>query len=187
MAGRKRRKVKLLAETIMEAKRVNAEEKKEPHEQQTWSEIPTELLELIMSRLTLKENICASAVCKRWLSVAISVRVVSQPPWIMYFPKFGDLYEFYDPSQRKTHSLELPELRGSRVCYTKDDTILESNVMIGENKILSRAFGSNHPKTSQPSFKEGQRHGSIILKSRLKGVELLAALAGAIGQYFEKL
>ncbi|KAA8516725.1 hypothetical protein F0562_016769 [Nyssa sinensis] len=124
MPGRKRRKVKLLAETIMDGKSVNTEEKKDPDEQQTWSELPIELLELIVSRLTLKENICASAVCKRWLSVAISVRVVNQPPWIMYFPKSGDFYEFYDPSQRKTYSIEFPELLGCRVCYTKDGWLL---------------------------------------------------------------
>ncbi|KAK9289864.1 hypothetical protein L1049_008025 [Liquidambar formosana] len=42
----------------------------------------------------------------------------------MYFPRSGDLYEFYDPSQRKTYSIELPELCGSRVCYTKDGWLL---------------------------------------------------------------
>ncbi|KAM0994308.1 hypothetical protein ACFX2I_009848 [Malus domestica] len=36
----------------------------------------------------------------------------------MYFPRFGDLYEIYDPSQCKIYSLELPKLTGSRICYT---------------------------------------------------------------------
>lgn len=114
-----------LAETFVDDKRVSTEKKKElEEEQQTWSELPTDLLELIISRLTLMENIRTSAVCKRWLSVAISVRVVNKPPWLMYFPKFGDLFEFYDPSKRKTYSIELPELHGSRVCYTKDGWLL---------------------------------------------------------------
>ncbi|KAL7247783.1 hypothetical protein ACSBR2_002653 [Camellia fascicularis] len=124
MAGKKRRKVKLLSETIMDGERVMTREKEVQGEKQTWSELPTELLELIMSHLTLKENICASVVCKRWFSIAVSVQVVNQPPWIMYFPKFGDLYEFYDPAQRKSYSLELPQLHGSRVCYTKDGWLL---------------------------------------------------------------
>ncbi|XP_057488737.1 F-box/kelch-repeat protein At1g57790-like isoform X2 [Actinidia eriantha] len=124
MAGRKRRKVKPLSETIVVDRRVGSRKKKESEEQQTWSELPTELLELIMSHLTLKENICASAVCKKWLSVAISVRVVNRSPWIMYFPKSGNLYEFYDPAQRKTYSLTLPQLQCSRVCYTKDGWLL---------------------------------------------------------------
>ncbi|OWM79078.1 hypothetical protein CDL15_Pgr003249 [Punica granatum] len=42
----------------------------------------------------------------------------------MYFPKRGHLYEFYDPSRREAYSLELPELQGSRICYTKDSWLL---------------------------------------------------------------
>ncbi|BFG38611.1 F-box/kelch-repeat protein [Prunus yedoensis var. nudiflora] len=123
MAGRKR-KLKSLAETITNSKRRVSKEKREKLELQTWSDLPTELLELIVSRLALKDNIRVSVVCKRWHSAAISVRVVNQSPLLMYFPKFGDLYEFYDPSQRKIYSLELPELTGSRICYTKDGWLL---------------------------------------------------------------
>lgn len=77
-----------------------------------------------MCRLSLKENIRVSIVCKRWHSIAVSVREVNQPPWLMYFPLYGTSYEFYDPLQRKIYSRELPELIGSRVCYTKDGWLL---------------------------------------------------------------
>lgn len=86
--------------------------------------VPMEILELILSRLNLRENIRASAVCKQWLAVSVSVRVANKPPWLMFFPKFGDLVEFYDPSVRQTYSVELPELRGSRLCYAKDGWLL---------------------------------------------------------------
>ncbi|KAG4204812.1 hypothetical protein ERO13_A04G062200v2 [Gossypium hirsutum] len=49
---------------------------------------------------------------------------MNQSAWLMYIPKSGCLYEFYDPSERKIHSLELPELRGCRVCYTKQGWLL---------------------------------------------------------------
>ncbi|XWS43410.1 hypothetical protein CRYUN_Cryun16bG0101200 [Craigia yunnanensis] len=124
MAGRKQKKLKLLAETVNGDERTATEEAKERLELQTWSDLPVELLELIMSHLSLEDNVRASAVCKRWQKVAISIRVVNQSPWLMYFPKFGNLYEFYDPSERKTYSIELPELHGSRVCYTKDGWLL---------------------------------------------------------------
>ncbi|KAG2682972.1 hypothetical protein I3760_10G010200 [Carya illinoinensis] len=124
MAGKKRRKLKSLAETNTESKRMALKGKREKSELQTWSDLPTELLELIVSQLTLEDNVRASVVCKRWHSVANSVRVVNQSPWLMYFPKYGNLYEFYDPSLRKTHSIELPELNGTRVCYTKDGWLL---------------------------------------------------------------
>ncbi|WCJ34298.1 F-box family protein [Euphorbia peplus] len=124
MIGRKRRKLKLLATTVMDSKQASTLNKKEKLELQTWADLPVELLELVFSHLTLEDNIHASVVCKRWYTAAVSVRVVNQPPWLMYFPKFGNLYEFYDPAQRKTYSLELPELHGSRVCYTKDGWLL---------------------------------------------------------------
>ncbi|PPR88864.1 hypothetical protein GOBAR_AA31820 [Gossypium barbadense] len=66
----------------------------------------------------------SSVVYKRWHKVAISIRVMNQSAWLMYIPKSGCLYEFYDPSERKIHSLELPELRGCRVCYTKQGWLL---------------------------------------------------------------
>lgn len=115
-----------LDETIQSHKREEGKEERndDGFELQTWSDLPTELLEIILSRLNLDDNVRVSIVCKRWNSAAISVRVVNQSPWLMYFPKFGNLYEFYDPSQRKTHSIELPELNGSRVCYTKDGWLL---------------------------------------------------------------
>ncbi|XP_047171530.1 LOW QUALITY PROTEIN: F-box protein At4g12382-like [Vigna umbellata] len=124
MSGKRKRKLKLLSDTITDNRRSVDEMKSEHLELQSWADLPAELLELILSRLILADNIRASAVCKRWHSVASDVRVVSQSPWLMYFPKFGDCYEFYDPVQRKTYTLELPELNGSRVCYTKDGWLL---------------------------------------------------------------
>ncbi|KAM7264935.1 hypothetical protein ACFE04_002618 [Oxalis oulophora] len=123
MAGKRRRKLKSLAETGG-SKDKTVVDKKEELELQTWADLPVELLELIMCRLKLEDNVRASAVCTRWHMAALTVRVVNQPPWLVYFPKFGNLYEFYDPLQRKTYSLELPQLHGSRVCYTKDGWLL---------------------------------------------------------------
>ncbi|KAL6133618.1 hypothetical protein ACLB2K_065852 [Fragaria x ananassa] len=73
--------------------------KKENLELQTWSELPIELLEVISSRLSLDDNIRASAVCKRWHSAAVSVR-------------------------RRFHTVDFPQLNGSRVCYTKGGWLL---------------------------------------------------------------
>ncbi|KAG5243990.1 F-box/kelch-repeat protein [Salix suchowensis] len=126
MVGRKRRKVKLLPARVVDDKTTTTttKNKKVKLETQTWSDLPIELLELILCHLSLEDNIRSSVACKRWNTAAISVRVVNQSPWLMYFPKFGNMYEFYDPAQRKTYSLELPELYGSRVCYTRDGWLL---------------------------------------------------------------
>ncbi|XP_074285974.1 F-box/kelch-repeat protein At1g57790-like [Silene latifolia] len=119
MPANKRRRLKSLSVAIKDDKRRAVEISQNKQELELWSDLPGELLEIILSHLTLRENIRVSAVCKRWNSIAVSVRLVNKPPWIMYFPKFGDLYEFYDPLTRKTYSTEIQELCGSRVCYTK--------------------------------------------------------------------
>lgn len=113
-----------LAETTADKKPMTNAETTATLELQSWSDLPVELLELIMSCLTLEENIRASAVCKSWYSVAVATRVLNQTPWIMFFPKVGDMYEFYDPLQRKTYCVDLPELCGSRVCSTVDGWLL---------------------------------------------------------------
>ncbi|XVE61477.1 hypothetical protein DITRI_Ditri06bG0043400 [Diplodiscus trichospermus] len=124
MARRNQKKLKLFAESVNGEDRTATEDGKDRLELQTWSDLPLELLNLIMSRLTLEDNIRASSVCKRWHNVAVSVRVMYQSPRLMSFPKYGNLYEFYDPSERETYSIELPELHGSRVCCTKDGWLL---------------------------------------------------------------
>ncbi|WJX84830.1 hypothetical protein P8452_67358 [Trifolium repens] len=124
MTGKKRRKTKSVNNKITDKKRAATEVKSDNLELQSWANLPTELLELILSRLVVADNIRASAVCKRWHSAASSVRVGDQSPWLMYFPKTDNCYDFYDPVHRKIYSLEFPELDDCRVCYTKDGWLL---------------------------------------------------------------
>ncbi|KAK4281659.1 hypothetical protein QN277_013124 [Acacia crassicarpa] len=124
--SRKRRRlmVKSLTDTVTNNRRTAIKVKNKALELQTWSDLPEELLELTFSRLTLADNVRASAVCKRWHSSASAVRVVNQSPWLMRFPKIGDWYEFYDPVHRKTYSREFAELTGSILCCAKDGWLL---------------------------------------------------------------
>ncbi|XP_045795932.1 F-box/kelch-repeat protein At1g57790-like [Trifolium pratense] len=124
MSKRRKRKSKPASDRITGNRRAAAEVKSENLKQQAWADLPVELLELILSRLIVVDNVRASVVCKRWHSVASSVRAADQSPWLMYFPKSDNCYDFYDPVQRKTYSLEFPELDECRVCYTKDGWLL---------------------------------------------------------------
>ncbi|KAE8718968.1 Cysteine-rich RLK (RECEPTOR-like protein kinase) 8 [Hibiscus syriacus] len=124
MAGRRKRRLKLLAETVNGDERTTTEDGNDRLELQTWSSLPVELLDLIMSSLSPVDNIRASAVCKNWHKSAVSVRVTNQSPWLMYFPRGNYLYEFYDPSECKIYYRELPELRASRVCHSRDGWLL---------------------------------------------------------------
>ncbi|KAI9090603.1 hypothetical protein K1719_028456 [Acacia pycnantha] len=121
---RKRMMKKSLTDTVTNNRRTAIKVKNKALELQSWSDLPEELLELTLSRLTLADNVRASAVCKRWNSSASAVRVVNQSPWLMRFPKIGDWYEFYDPVHRKTYCQEFAELAGSILCCAKDGWLL---------------------------------------------------------------
>ncbi|KAF8397883.1 hypothetical protein HHK36_016808 [Tetracentron sinense] len=125
MAGKKRKKTKSLAETRRGNRRiVKEEEKKVTEGLRPCSELPMELLELIASRLRLKENIRFSLVCKRWHFVAVSARVLNRSPWLMFPQKNSSLCKFFDPSHRAFYFLDIPDLYGSRICYAKDGWLL---------------------------------------------------------------
>ncbi|CAA7018619.1 unnamed protein product [Microthlaspi erraticum] len=91
----------------------------------SFADLPSCLIELIMSHLVLKDNIRASASCKSWREAGVSVRVVEKHPCLMCFPKDGsNLFEFRDPLQRKSYTMNLPELLNSTVCYSRDGWLL---------------------------------------------------------------
>lgn len=53
---------------------------KERAENQTWRDLPLELLISVMTNLEIDDNVRASAVCKPWYEAAVSVRITDQPP-----------------------------------------------------------------------------------------------------------
>lgn len=93
-------------------------------EKPSFADLPLCLLEVIISQLVLKDNIRASAVCRTWREAGLYVRLVDKPPWLMYLPKRGNLFELYDPLQQKMYTLNLPELAKSTVCYSRDGWLL---------------------------------------------------------------
>ncbi|KAG7565922.1 F-box domain [Arabidopsis suecica] len=122
-----RRRSKLGSSTKKKKTRKNKQSRKEKEKDQTFIDLPSDLLQLVISRLPLKDNIRASAVCKTWHEACVSLRVVHTSPWLIYFSKTDDSYELYDPSMQKTYNLHFPELSGFRVCYSKDGWLLMYN------------------------------------------------------------
>lgn len=88
--------------------------------------LPMDLLRLILPRLSLKDNIRASAVCKTWHEVAVSVR--DHSPWLVYFDidLSGVSYGFFDPMEKKkTNAMKLPDLSiYASICYSKNEWLL---------------------------------------------------------------
>ncbi|CAD5315029.1 unnamed protein product [Arabidopsis thaliana] len=79
--------------------------------------LPSDLVRLILSRLSFKDNIRSSTVCKAWGDIAASVRVKSRRCWLLYHDAFQDKgvsYGFFDPvEKKKTKEMNLPELSKS--------------------------------------------------------------------------
>lgn len=91
--------------------------------------LPSDLVLLILSRLSFKDNIRSSTVCKTWGDIAASVRVKSRRCWLMYYDPFQDKgvsYGFFDPvEKKKTKEMNLPELsKSSRILCSKDGWLL---------------------------------------------------------------
>lgn len=55
-------------------------------EKKDWSILLPELLHSVMSRLIVKDNIQASAVCKTWYKASVSVRMKEHHLWHMKYP-----------------------------------------------------------------------------------------------------
>ncbi|VVB07734.1 unnamed protein product [Arabis nemorensis] len=90
----------------------------------SFSDLPITILEVILSYLLLKYNLRASAVFKAWHKAAELVRIVEQHPWVISFPKSGDLVNLFDLLKRMMYTLNLPELARTSVCYSKDGWLL---------------------------------------------------------------
>ncbi|XP_010433542.1 PREDICTED: F-box protein At4g00893-like [Camelina sativa] len=90
----------------------------------SFADLPSELLDIIMSRLVLEDNIRASAVCKSWCEAAVPLRVVQKHPWLLCFRNRSKLVELRDPLQWNLYTLSLPELSESTVYYSRDGWLL---------------------------------------------------------------
>uniref|UniRef100_A0A0D3BPW4 F-box domain-containing protein n=2 Tax=Brassica TaxID=3705 RepID=A0A0D3BPW4_BRAOL len=89
--------------------------------------IPSVLLLDILSRLSLKVNIQASAVCKTWCGAAVSVRKLQPPhPWVFYPLRAAEEgnYLLFDPSRSQTYKLNFPELKNYGFSYSRDGWLL---------------------------------------------------------------
>ncbi|KAJ4976078.1 hypothetical protein NE237_001184 [Protea cynaroides] len=94
-----------------------------------WSELLTEVLELIVSRLCLEDIVRLSCVCKKWQHVARSLYVVNQSPWLLFSPYGDGKFKFLDPSQGKLYSDQIPELKNKYILCSKDGWVLLSDLL----------------------------------------------------------
>ncbi|XP_038717189.1 uncharacterized protein LOC120010462 [Tripterygium wilfordii] len=85
-----------------------------------WAHLNKDLLEAIIKLLRFDDYIRVQAVCKLWRSVVKQIPILHEPhqqlPWLIMPDDSSDTCRFYSFSTNKFHRIELPELRGRRIC-----------------------------------------------------------------------
>lgn len=145
-------------------------------------DIPTEILEGILSRLGLKENIQASAVCKTWCESAVSVRKSPCRPWLLHptdvWTPTCSPYLLLDPLQQpqsQKYNLNFPDTRFTpgRMSYSRDGWVLaiSSHRMYPflfnpfTKKLLFLPVGSLYHLTSRLAFSAAPTSTSCVVIS----------------------
>ncbi|KAF6136636.1 hypothetical protein GIB67_016092 [Kingdonia uniflora] len=101
-------------------------EKKRP-----WSDLPEEIMEVIMSNLLFTDQVYVRAVCKRWRSIRLGPPA-KQIPWLLvWHQKSMGSCKLYDPVYKKTYTINNTCLRdlsdsNAKVWASKDGWLLIS-------------------------------------------------------------
>ncbi|KAJ3683285.1 hypothetical protein LUZ60_013512 [Juncus effusus] len=104
-----------------------------------WADLPTELLESLISNLSLVERIYIRAVCKAWSSIPNHLHEAKVWPWLMYCPKKSNQCRFIDPLHGKEYSMDLKFLGSKKITlhFSKDGWVLASS---GKNLFVINPF-----------------------------------------------
>ncbi|KAL6011637.1 hypothetical protein ACLOJK_002085 [Asimina triloba] len=89
-----------------------------------WSELPTELLALIIAYLDFADRSAVFAVCKRWQSVCLSIKHEDQLPWLMFLERSRGILELLDPWFNKKYTLQIPGLNSSKILSSNHGWLL---------------------------------------------------------------
>ena len=99
-----------------------------------WTDLPFELLELIVNQLLLVEFLAFRSVCKAWRLAASScyttvAQTLEQKPWILFYrdsddPDTSPLCGLYNESSKKTYIVKILELEGASCIASKEGWLL---------------------------------------------------------------
>ncbi|KAL5718547.1 hypothetical protein ACHQM5_011436 [Ranunculus cassubicifolius] len=131
-------------------------------EQETWKDLPTDLLQLILQSLYLGDCIRFRLTCKAWLSMTPPIRSLhlqdqseSQPlPWLISFRNNRNgLCHFYHPIYNDVYTLHLPRLAGATVRYAKFGWLLMSEEGIEDILFFFNPMTTETIKLPDPDLK----------------------------------
>ncbi|CAL4999066.1 unnamed protein product [Urochloa decumbens] len=72
-----------------------------------WHDLPLELLELVVSNLSLVDRLRFPAVCKSWSKVSYPVEQAKVWPWLMHCSKQDGICKMFDPLRGKEYTLQV--------------------------------------------------------------------------------
>ncbi|KAF8395792.1 hypothetical protein HHK36_019743 [Tetracentron sinense] len=102
-------------------------------EGRAWSEVPNDLLKLITRHLLLADYMQFSLVCKTWRLAALPtkwnnalIESSTQCSWLMSIQTEMGKCSFFDPTSSMTYFMDVPDLSGATICFSKDGWLLIS-------------------------------------------------------------
>lgn len=77
-----------------------------------WCDLPIELVEFFVSKLSLVCHLRIPAVCKKWSIITNAIQAAKVWPWLMHSPTANGsgICKFFDPLDGKDYTLEIEAL-----------------------------------------------------------------------------
>ncbi|KAJ3703222.1 hypothetical protein LUZ61_006927 [Rhynchospora tenuis] len=102
-----------------------------------WNELPIELLELLLLRLSFVDCLRLPSVCKGWSKASSSIQKGKVWPWLMHLPNIKyRSYKFFDPFYCKEYTFKNDALNASdhlALRFSKDGWVV---VTEGNNRVF---------------------------------------------------
>jgi hypothetical protein len=118
-----------------------------------WDELPTDLLEFLVSKLSLVDAIRIFAVCKAWNLASDVLPEAKTWPWLLHQEKSDGTYKLLDPLDGKeyTTKIKLPSSSfPTQMLYCKDGLV----VMLDGNRAIFLVNPMTQEVLKLPSLKE---------------------------------
>ncbi|KAF8400454.1 hypothetical protein HHK36_013752 [Tetracentron sinense] len=114
--------------------KITKEDKKVEAEDNLWSVLPRELHNMIAKHLTLPlDYMNFRAVCRACRSAVPRIQWKTnltgstvQSPWLIFFQQEKGICNFFDPMYNTCYCMEIPEILGARICFSKENWLLMS-------------------------------------------------------------
>ncbi|CAL4999115.1 unnamed protein product [Urochloa decumbens] len=122
----------------------SSQEEQQANYSATWHDLPTELLELVASKLSLVDRLRFPAVCKSWSKVSYPIEEAKVWPWLMHLSKHDGTCKMFDPLRAKEYTLQVEAFKTCRDQHvfrsSKDGWVVASADLDNEDILIINPF-----------------------------------------------